>query len=444
MNKFESSSIQKQVKESYKATFPDQGNIILGVSGGPDSMALLYLLHKNEIPIFVVHINYGIRGEESDADQYLVEEVCAMWNIDCCSVSLKDEKVTGNFQEWARDKRYQIFRDLMREIGAIGIAVAHHADDQLETILFKILRGGGVSSWKGLQVWDGQVFRPMLNLSKAEILEFCEIEAIPYRIDTSNNSNKYTRNAFRNQIFPVFDQFIPGWNSNLKSIGEKAEITDELLGVFLKTIVEGESLLIEKLTDFSPGLKASLIKQFIQNYADYNPTKGEILSAVELMFSQTGREISLNEEIRVIKNRDRLTLKKITQRREVDVSLTQKEIEKDSTFGGWKFKKRSVSQVSALNLSMAQIQWPLNIRLWKEGDTFHPLGLGGSQKVSDHLTNRKINATLREDSLILIDSGGTICAILYPELAINGEHGCISELVKITQSTKNVLSISKT
>ena len=101
-------------------------------------------------------------------------------------------------------------------------------------------------------------------------------------------------------------------------------------------------------------------------------------------------------------------------------------------------------QNSDLIISLDEIQWPIKIRTWEAGDNIQPLGMIGSQKVSDHLTNRKINASQREETLILIDSGGTICAILYPITSVNGENGCISELVKITESTKKSLSISKT
>lgn len=98
MNKFESTSIQKRLKK-IRQSISRGDTLILGVSGGPDSMALLYLFHKSSIPVFVVHINYGLRDEESDSDQHLVEDVCAMWGIECCSVFLENEKVVGNLQD---------------------------------------------------------------------------------------------------------------------------------------------------------------------------------------------------------------------------------------------------------------------------------------------------------------------------------------------------------
>ena len=97
------------IKEDYKLVFPQGGILILGVSGGPDSMALLYLFYKSKIPVFVVHINYKMRGLDSDADQKLVEDMAFIWGFECCTIRLDKEKLTGNFQDWARNERYQIF-----------------------------------------------------------------------------------------------------------------------------------------------------------------------------------------------------------------------------------------------------------------------------------------------------------------------------------------------
>lgn len=444
MNKLESTSIQKKVKEKYDKVFPGGDTLILGVSGGPDSMALLYLFHKSSIPVFVVHINYGLRDEESDSDQHLVEDVCAMWGIECCSVFLENEKVVGNLQDWARKMRYQIFRDLKKEINAAGIAIAHHQDDQLETMLFKILRGGGISSWKGLQMWDGEIFRPILDITKSEVLEFCDFEAIPFRIDASNETNDYTRNALRNTVFPVFDSFIPGWKSNLKAVGHKAEVTDEVLNKMLELVVENNSLLVDDLSELSLNLKASIVQKFVRNSADYALSKGEINAVVQLIESQTGKIVQLTDEITVVRNRDRLSIKKNGNEQFKEVFLSETDLKNEIKVSDWNLNIVMGYQNSDLIISLDEIQWPIKIRTWEAGDNIQPLGMIGSQKVSDHLTNRKINASQREETLILIDSGGTICAILYPITSVNGENGCISELVKITESTKKSLSISKT
>ena len=109
MSKSEFRLIQNQIKEDYKLVFPQGGILILGVSGGPDSMALLYLFYKSKIPVFVVHINYKMRGLESDADQKFVEDMAFMWGFECCTIRLEKEKLTGNFQDWPEMRDIKFF-----------------------------------------------------------------------------------------------------------------------------------------------------------------------------------------------------------------------------------------------------------------------------------------------------------------------------------------------
>lgn len=443
MNKSESISIQQQIKESYFSFFKSGDQLVIGVSGGADSMALLYLLHKSAIPVFVVHINYGLRGDESDADQQLVEEVCSMWGIECCSVRLKKEQESGNFQNWARIQRYQIFRDLKNEHDAAGIAIAHHKDDHLETILFKMLRGGGISSWKGMEVWDGELFRPLLGLTKSEITSFCEIEAIPYREDSSNRTNTYARNAFRNQVFPYFDEFIPGWQSNLELLSAKSTLSNEALSVIYDSLIDNYALRIDGLKEFSDDLQSEMLRRFVLNTSDISPSKGQIQQLHDLLDAQVGKLVILDEQYSVVKNRDALELKVYTKNSEIDQILQIEALQSGVNISGWVLEKNSHVDPTSIRMDSSKIDWPLRVRHWKNGDAFTPLGMKGSQKISDHLTHRKISASKKQESLILIDSGGTICAILYPEKASNGEFGCISEKVKITDQTVSILSISK-
>ena len=443
MNKSESNSIQLQVKNQYFSIFPKAGKLIVGVSGGPDSMALLYLLHKNDIPIFVVHINYGLRGEESDADQHLVEEICAMWNIECCSVKLEGTEAKGNFQDWARHKRYEIFRDLRDEMAAAGIAVAHHADDQLETILLKMLRGGGITSWQGIQVWNGELFRPLLGFSKNQILKYCEVEAIPFRKDASNQTDSYARNALRNSVFDVFEKFIPGWKSNLKEISNRAAITSELLDYILEKVSTNDSISLVDLSSFSQQLKKALLKRFIYLNTNIQLSKGELNDILDLSEAQTGKVMVLNKYYKLFKNRDHLNLKGVDHEVLIEKTFSKEDLERGINLKQWNLKIGRPNHATDLRLNAEVISFPIQLRPWKHGDIFQPFGLNGSQKISDHLTNRKINASVKEESLILIDAGGTICAILYPQTAINGENGCISDHMKISETTKNVLSISK-
>ncbi len=226
MNKYASNLINKSVESSLSLIPQAKPKIILGVSGGSDSMALLYTFYKLEVEVLVVHINYGLRGNESDLDQELVEGMSTQWGIDCYSVKIENKQNEGNFQSWARAERYRIFKEL-KDINNLNcIATAHHQSDQIETILQKVLRGSGVEAWEGMSVWDGELFRPFLPFSKTEILSYCEENSIPFRDDKSNLESKYARNFIRNQLEDKFDELFPGWRTNILDLSEKGILQD--------------------------------------------------------------------------------------------------------------------------------------------------------------------------------------------------------------------------
>ncbi|MBO6794898.1 MAG: tRNA lysidine(34) synthetase TilS [Balneolaceae bacterium] len=444
MNKSESDSILKHLKKELQKRFQTSPFLIIGVSGGADSMALLYALHKLDVDGLVVHVNYGQRGKESDADQELVEQISAMWGFECCSIKPEEKIESGNFQEWAREQRYSVFEELRKVNNADAITVAHHFDDQLETILFKMLRGSGLPNLKGMQEWndDRKIWRPLLKFSKQEILDYCENEHIPFRTDATNLESKYARNAIRNDVFSTFDEFIPGWKENLARITESASVFEESIAEVLKTCSDKQGIDVEAIADYSDLFKATLLKHFVEFNADVGLTKGQIEQLVVLLEAETGKFVELEPGIKVFKDRDKLTIKQ-----EADAfnskTIALKEVEAGVKFKAWKFSISDSKPESGLFVDATSLQWPLECRRWEPGDVFKPLGMSGTQKVSDHLTNRKIKTANRQDSLILCDSGGTICAILYPEPLNNGQVGNIAETNKETELTTRYFSIEK-
>ena len=181
MNKFESFPIVKSVSENLKGVSESPSlSLICGVSGGIDSMVLLYILHRLQVNCTVTHCNYQLRGDESEKDMKLVEEMSAMWGFDCITARF-DPAVSkeSNTQIWARNLRYTMFRDLQKEVSADFIVTAHHQEDQVETILQKILRGAGPAAWSGMSIRDGDLIRPLLNVSKKEIRDFAQTQHVP-------------------------------------------------------------------------------------------------------------------------------------------------------------------------------------------------------------------------------------------------------------------------
>ena len=437
---------QKQIK----AYLPeDLRKIIVGVSGGPDSMALLYLLHRHEIPAIAVHCNYQLRGKASDQDQNLVEDICAHWNIECVSVRLNPEESKGsNFQAWARHRRYQVFRDLKADYKASLIATAHHEDDQIETILQKIMRGAGLSAWKGMDVLDEGLFRPLLNLSRSEIMQFIQEFNVPYRMDRSNEESTYARNFIRNNWFPSLNELFPGWKSNLLKLPDRADEFQIMSKKILNDISEHPLMLKrEAFLALDPKIRPVVFQSFIQNSGlKIDLSRGFLEEIDQLERLQSGKIIEVSDKYQIIRDRH---LFKLMDRCTFDITpvrLSKDDIEYGFSDGSYKFELEPAAasfSEEKLYLDASKIKFPVLLRPWIDGDSIQPFGMEGSQLISDHLTNRKIPSSEKRKAKVLHAFDGTICAVIFPPKFDNTQPGTISELVRCTPETKKMLTIRR-
>lgn len=438
MSKSEFLQIENHVSEKVTKYFSEHPKFIVGVSGGADSMALLFALKQLNLDAFVVHVNYGLRGEESDKDQELVEGLAFEWGFECCSVRIdSSQSENENFQNWAREERYRIFSELMEETGANGLVVAHHRDDQVETIMQKILRGSSPEAWSGMTDWDGEIFRPFLAFNKSDILKYCKERAIPFRTDKSNLESNYSRNFLRNEFSDKMDILFPGWDANILKLQEFGRLNELAISELLDQNKNKFELPIQRIREFDKILAQAVIKKFLNNYIP-SLSEGMIKEAYNLIESQTGSELRLTDFYTLIKDRDQLIIK------EKSSSFKAIKVTKKMLVEGFQSNELDLSIVdkrsSELYLDADRLQFPLVIRRWEAGDKIQPLGLKGSQKISDHLTNRKVSAAKKEKSLVLSNTDGTIYAIIFE--AKQTKSGTISEICKVTDTTKQFLLIT--
>lgn len=424
--------------------FEEGAFFILGISGGPDSMAVLYLFHLLEIEGLVVHVNYGKRGKQSDKDQELVEQMAFHWGFECCSVRLNpDEAKSKNFQNWAREQRYRYFRDLKEEYKADAIVTAHHQDDQIETILQKLFRGSSPAAWQGMQDWDGELFRPLLPFTKQQVADFCEHEAVPYRIDKSNESSDFARNFIRNELAKEMDRLFPGWKKNILDLPRFGSAFEAGMQVLTEQVTSANTIHLKKFKQLPDAVKPAVLKTLLdQAGLEGEYSKGQLEDLVQIEGLQTGKSHKIGNLL-ITRDRDKLHLHPQKKGQAISVNLTKKEAEK-----GWQYQnivfdlKTELGSNPVLRLDAGKLSWPLTLRNWKAGDAFTPLGMNGSQKISDHLTNRKIPTLSRQKALVLCGSDGTIYAIIYPVLSPNGEHGAVSEATKCEAATQTYLTIN--
>jgi tRNA(Ile)-lysidine synthase len=186
------------------ALWSNGDTIVIGVSGGPDSMCLLDVMYnisqKTNIKLIIAHVNYGLRGEDSDADTKLVQKIANKYNIICETLVCSKNILQGE-NEW-RNIRYNFFVKILEEYQSQSIAIAHNKNDQVETLLLHLFRGSGLNGLSAMKFKNNNVIRPLLQVQKQDILEYCERNNLQYNIDKTNNDIKFTRNKIRNNLIP--------------------------------------------------------------------------------------------------------------------------------------------------------------------------------------------------------------------------------------------------
>ena len=451
MNRSDLLPIEKKVDRHIGEYFPDPGKtkLILGVSGGVDSMTLLYLFKKFGLDLSVVHVNYQKRGGASDKDAEVVEETAAEWGYDCRHVKLDPaEAGDRNFQQWAREARYGIFRKMAEELSADGIAVAHHEDDQVETILQKLFRGAGLESWQGMKIWDGEIFRPLLDSSRKEIERYAEQKSIPFRVDVSNLEAGFARNFLRNEWLEDLEQHFPGWKDNVLKMSGQAELFSITLDYISSQITDDRDRMDrQQFLALEPRLRRAVLLHMLKSIDPGITVSGDALKQVDdINEIQTGGEIQLNREFSVL--RDREWLKIVYEHKESLGSITlAREAAADNgfTYNDLLIKVAEYREPdfdSALYLDLDKLQWPLKLRPWRHGDTFRPFGMKGRQKVSDHLTNRKVGAAVKSRAMVIETFEETICAVIFPPIEHRLPPGTISEDVRCDEHTSECLTIA--
>ena len=413
-------------------------------------MVLLYLLHRLDIDCTVAHCNYRLRGDESDADMRLVEEVASMWGFECITAQFDStQSNVSNTQIWARDLRYTMFRDLKRELEADYIITAHHQDDQVETILLKVLRGAGPGAWSGMSVVEGDLFRPLLNVEREQIVEFAKNQHVPFRDDATNELSVYARNFIRNDLAVQLDSLIPGWKQNVLSITKKADQYRAMTSTLLDQVQIGESELDrEKLLVLPEDVLLPVIHLFIEQSGNAAVTSGELGQVRNIKNLQTGSRLRFSNDFELIRDRDTLRLNRLFNRtglsnpEKVDESdLPHKfmvgEIEAYLRVEPWTGEIRA----GELQLDYSKVEWPLMLRAWRSGDKIQPLGMRGHKLVSDLLTDAKISTVQKKEAFLAESFDGIICAVIFPHNKSNMEIGVISDQFRCTNTTEQILRI---
>ena len=401
-----------------KIKLNQQDIIVVGVSAGPDSMALLYILNelrkKIGYKIVVAHVNHNVREESKEEAEFL-KDYCEKNDI-IFEMMIITKYGDDNFHNEARNIRYNYYEDLINKYGANYLMTGHHADDLMETILMRIVRGSTMRGYSGFSdlVDKGKykIARPLISVTKKELEDFDKENNIPYRIDKSNFKDKYTRNRYRKHVLPflkeedknVHEKFIK-FSKQLMECDELIErlVMSEIDNVYQDGIIDIDKF---KLLDM-------VIQRRIIDYIFSTLYKDDIIEidnrheelVLEAIYSNKASVVfNLPNDYLVVKEYNRLYFKKnINMVMPYDIELT------DEVFlpNGFTIKKIDSSNTDGndiLRLKSSDVVLPLRVRTRKSGDRIKVKNMNGTKKVSEVLINAKIPSSKRNLWPIVVDS----------------------------------------
>jgi tRNA(Ile)-lysidine synthase len=429
--------------ESYlehSGLLPEGSKLVVACSGGVDSVVLTHVLHDLGYELVLAHMNYHLRGADSDEDARFVEALAKTLKV-ACFVESGNAKATADasgegLQAAARRLRYAFFERIRTDVGADFVVTAHQRDDLIETYFGHLLRG---SHWKGFTAIprvNGEVVRPLLHVSRQEIETYAAQSNIAFRHDASNDSLHYTRNRIRHELIPLLEDIRPGFTRNtLRQIDQFIEIGQvvdglvaELADQMLDLREEGLRIDIEGLGEH-PLLR--LLLQEILN--DYGFPARRVDEVIDLMYADSGRGIYSSTH-RILRERDHLLITPIPEQRDEQVEIYRGDDEVHSLMHLIVDElPRSAVEISSdpneAILDAELLTFPLVLRRWQAGDRIRPIGLQGSMKVSDLLTQAKLSTIEKE----------RVCVLLSGDELVWVPGFRIGEAAKIGSSTQVVI-----
>jgi len=296
--------------------------VLIAVSGGPDSMALLHLFHAAmpvlHIRIGVAHCNFRLRGAESDSDESFVRAACEELGVDCFVKGFDTQDLSvlwkKSIEETARILRYGFFSELLREQRFSRVATGHHVNDNAETILFNLFRGTSVPALKGIRTRHGSIVRPLLLFHKKEILDYLLEKGIAYRTDSSNLCIDHDRNFIRNRVIPLIEErFKSKLMPSLQRMSEHAAELEEFLELHFDNLVasrpglspDGGSIDIRELHALTLFERKEILKRALREF-DAKVDARVLQRLVDLLERQSGRSVPLSSALLVVRDGDLL------------------------------------------------------------------------------------------------------------------------------------------
>lgn len=437
----------EQIVDKYIARnqlLDNEGKYIVALSGGADSVALLLILSHLGYDVCAAHCNFHLRGEESDRDELFCVDLCNQFNISLHRIHFDTQtyaaKYKASIEMAARDLRYNYFAQLCKDIGANGICVAHHRNDNVETVILNLLRGSGVEGLAGIAPKNGNIVRPLLCICREDILGYLATQHQSYVTDSTNLEDDALRNKIRHHVIPLLKTINPAASDNIarsaKYLRQAALMLDNNLAE-----TQDQTTYIRKEDVMNAASPEFVLHHLLGKYGFH----GDIIDDIIERICQVGKKWQSKTHIITV-DRDRLLVAPIAHIQQ----LADEKAVSIPEDGNYKIGERQKiklriyprpanfkpsKDIHCVTLDAGKVDFPLTYRLSRQGDRFCPFGMKGTKLVSDYLTDRKRNTLEKASQHVMTDKQGEIVWLV-------GER--TSEKCKIDENTQEILEISIT
>jgi tRNA(Ile)-lysidine synthase len=399
--------------------FTRQTKIIAAVSGGMDSVLMAHLLHAAGLDFIIAHCNFQLRGDEALRDQSFCQQLAADLNVPFHTINFDTTGYAAthkiSIQMAARDMRYTWFEELRLRLGFDIVALAHHQNDTIETILLNLTRGTGIAGLHGIRPKVGNLVRPLLFLLRDEVIAIVKAEKIAYVEDSSNASVKYARNKIRHEVVPKLKELNPNlentFQEHLQHFAELEQLLEmQLEDLRSKLFVKHQEeihILINELQKLKPQqlLILGLLKPFGFNVTSVN-------DLIDSLGKHAGRNFEA-ADWKLILDRDMVIISPMKSAENLMITI-------DEQTGWIQFNSNQfkishtippyeiVNNPSIASIDADLLNYPLTIRTWQQGDYFYPLGMKRRKKLSDFFIGQKVPLHRKDQVPVLVNGNGDI------------------------------------
>lgn len=420
--------------------------IILAVSGGIDSVVMTHLFHKAGYDFALAHCNFQLRAEESEEDMHFVESLSKKIKVPFYKIKFDTKKFALkngiSIQMAARELRFNWFKELLVTTDFDYIALAHHKNDVAETLLINLIRGTGISGLHGILPKTDGFIRPLLFAKREEIEEYAVLNNISFRIDSSNNEDKYIRNKLRINILPQLSQINPAIVDTFYKTAENIYNTEQIFNQKCEEVKN--RVLTENNGRFSINKKLLQEQKYHATYLyhilkDFNFNSSQVAGMSNALVKHSGAIFHSDTHI-LINDRDCFIIQPVEK-----TDILEYQIDKNTPciitpIFSLKFELLNLADINDYKttdnfsafLDASKLQYPLTLKKWRKGDSFVPLGMNHKMKVSDFLINNKVNLLDKEKILTLCNGNHIIWLV---GMRIDNRY-------KINDKTKSVLKIT--